>query len=69
MDPRFDLINFSMIESTSDNTILFDEMMDIFDKIMNFLETNNLKLKYHDKNIFFIKLIDYLYENSSKNKY
>ena len=69
MDPRFDLINYSMIESTSNNTILFDEMMDIFDKIMNFLETHNLKLKYDDKNIFFIKLIDYLYENSSKNKY
>ena len=69
MDPRFDLINYSMIESTPDNTILFDEMMDIFNKIMIFLETNNLKLKYDDKNIFFIKLIDYLYENSSKNKY
>ena len=45
------------------NYLVFDKILNIHDNILNYLDSNNIKLKYN-KDIFLIQLIKYIYINS-----
>jgi len=46
-----------------DRLIVFDEILTVFDRVYDFLETHNLPLKY-EKQIILIKLTEFVYKNS-----
>ncbi len=49
--------------SIDDNNIIFDYVLDIKDKILEFLFNKDIKLRYNE-DILLINLIYYLYNNS-----
>jgi hypothetical protein len=44
--------------------LVFDEIFNIYDRVINFLIENNLELKY-EKQILLIKITNFVYENSN----
>lgn len=57
------LYNFC-IENVIKDEIVFDEILDVYDRIKLFLFEHNIKLKHHDENIFLMKLVKFIFDNS-----
>ena len=61
---RIELFNFCRTSIDKD-TLIFDEILNIYDIIMIFLNEHNLELKFEDNKIFLIKLVQFIYNHSS----
>jgi hypothetical protein len=46
------------------NELLFDKIFDIYDEVMNFIESKNLNFD-GDKELFLMKLMIFIYDNSA----
>lgn len=58
---------FNYCRTSLDNdTLIFDEILDIHEILMDFLYDNKLELKYKDNKIFLIKLVEFIYNNSKE---
>lgn len=62
-----DLILWSS-QSIHKNELLFDKVLDAYDDIMCFLNTNQLHLAL-DKEEFLMKILLFVYKNTINNKY
>jgi len=60
---KFRLFNYCRTSLDKD-TLIFDDILDIHEILMDFLYRNKLELKNEDEKIFLIKLVEFIYNNS-----